>query len=68
MTLNGFRRSAEYLRRAVVGFLALYLSGERGAERDPVLGRITEINFDESKTAKLREDSDLDKVLRQTLV
>jgi len=56
----------EYLRRAVAGFLALYLPGKRDAERDPVLARITEINFDDSKRAKLREESDLDKVLRQT--
>jgi len=56
---------AGYLRRAMAGFLALYLAGDRDAEREPVLARIAELNFDESKRAKLSEDSDLEKVLRQ---
>ena len=50
-----------------MGFVALYLAGERDAKRDPVLAKITEVNFDESKRAKLQDDSDLDKVLRQLL-
>jgi hypothetical protein len=59
---------AGYFRRAMAGFLAQYLTGERDAEREPILARITELNFDESKRAKLREDSDLEKVLRQLLM
>jgi hypothetical protein len=58
---------AGYLRRAMAGFLALYLTGNRDAEREPILARITELNFDESKRSKLSEDSDLEKVLRQLL-
>ena len=56
---------AGYLRRAMAGFLALYLTGDRNAEREPILARIAELNFDESKRAKLSEDSDLERVLRQ---
>jgi hypothetical protein len=56
---------AGYLRRAMAGFLALYLTGNRDAERDPILTRIAGVNFDESKRAKLSEDSDLEKVLRR---
>ena len=59
---------AGYLRRAMVGFLALYLNGTGDAERDPILARITELNFDESKRAKLRDDSDFEKALRELLV
>jgi hypothetical protein len=48
----------------MVGCLALYLSGKREADREPILARIAEVNFDDSKRRKLREDSDLEAVFR----
>ena len=52
---------AAYLRLALVGFLALYLGGEK--EREPILGRIEKINFDESERPKLQKDSNIEALL-----
>jgi hypothetical protein len=54
---------ASYLRRALLGFLALYLCGAREAPRETILARIDEVNFDDSKRQKLQEDSDIEVVL-----
>jgi len=60
---------ATYLRRAYLGFLTIYLrayfDGKKEESRDLLLERIAEANFDEAKGQALREDSDIDKLLRE---
>jgi hypothetical protein len=56
-----------YLRRAYLGFLAiylrLYLEGNRNSSRDPILERIAMANFDGGIAEKLREEGDIEKLL-----
>jgi hypothetical protein len=54
-----------YLRRALNGFLALYLRGAKDAKRDPVLDRISELNFDDSKRAALQSNADLAELIKE---
>jgi uncharacterized protein YqcC (DUF446 family) len=56
---------AGYLRRALNGFLALCFRGPRDAKREPVLDRIAELNFDDSKRESLRHESELGTILSQ---
>jgi hypothetical protein len=51
---------AGYLRRALIRFLAIYLKGHTTAERDQILNRISEVNFDDSKAIALGEESDIE--------
>jgi hypothetical protein len=49
-----------YLRRAILGFLALYFRGEMQAGRDPVLHRIANANFNDADGDNLRKGADLE--------
>jgi hypothetical protein len=51
---------ASIIRRALLGFLALYFRGDQQAKRDPILDRIAESNFDGSEGDALRKDADID--------
>ncbi len=48
------------VRRAILGFLTLYLRGDQQAARDPILDRLAESNFDSSRGDALRKDADID--------
>jgi hypothetical protein len=50
---------AAYLRRALLGFLALYFKGDMQADRDLVLQRITTANFNDAEGDKVRKEADL---------
>jgi hypothetical protein len=56
---------ATIVRRAVLGFVALYLKGDLRAERDPILNRISEANFDDGKGDLLRKDADIERILEE---
>lgn len=50
---------ADYVRRALVGFLALYLKNGQTLSRDSILARIAGANFDDAAGESLRAESDL---------
>ena len=54
-----------YLRRALLGFLALYFRGDMQASRDPVLLRIANANFNDAEGDKLRKDADLETLFNE---
>lgn len=51
---------ASCVRRALLGFLALYFRGDKQAGRDPILDRIAESNFDNSRGDILRKEADME--------
>jgi len=51
------------IRRALLGFLVLYLGGER--EREAILDRITTAAFDPTVAEALRHDSSVDRVFEK---
>jgi hypothetical protein len=51
---------AAYLRRALLGFLTLYLKGDMQADREPVLRRISEVNFNDAEGDNLRKEADIE--------
>jgi hypothetical protein len=51
---------AAYLRRALLGFLTLYLKGDMQADREPVLRRISEANFNDAEGDNLRKEADIE--------
>jgi hypothetical protein len=56
-------RWSNLIRRALLGFLVLYLGGER--ERQPILDRIATAAFDPTVAETLRHDSSLDRVFEK---
>ncbi len=50
---------ADYVRRALVGFLALYLKNGQTLSRDSILMRIAGANFDDAAGESLRAEIDL---------
>jgi hypothetical protein len=62
---GNIRGPLHFLRRALVGFLALYFKGPREQKRESVLDRITDLNLDDSKRASLQFDCNLEALFRQ---
>lgn len=60
---------AIYLRRAYLGFMALYLraylDGKKEEPREPILEGIADANFDDAAGEKLREKADIEKLLAE---
>lgn len=69
VTADEIDRWAVYLRRACLGFIALYLraylAGKKVEPREPILDAIAEANFNDAAGEKLREESDIEKLLTE---
>jgi Apea-like HEPN len=57
-----------HVRRALLGFLALYFKGDMQASREPVLQRILSANFSDVEGDKLRKEADLETVFTELIV
>lgn len=56
---------ASHIRKALLGFLALYFRGDIQADRDSILQRITAANFDDAEGERLREEANMEVVFAE---
>jgi hypothetical protein len=63
VTAEEVDRWASYVRRALVGFLALYLKAPGNTKREAVLARIAEANFNDAAGEALRAEADAETLL-----
>lgn len=57
---------ADYVRRALVGFLTLYLKNAKTLTRDSILERIAGASFDDASGESLRSELDLQSFFEET--
>jgi Apea-like HEPN len=69
VTADEIDRWSVYLRRAYLGFMALYLkaylAGKKAEAREPILERIGEANFNDAEGAKLRDEANIETLLAE---
>jgi len=69
VTAEEIDRWSVYLRRAYLGFMALYLkaylAGKKAESREPILERIADANFNDAAGEKLREEANIEKLLAE---
>jgi hypothetical protein len=56
---------AAFVRRALLAFLTFYFRGDMQAERNPILNRIADANFDDVKGDTFRSEADIEKLMAE---